>query len=220
MDLKSIRKIFSEPQEVIGKDRFFNSAVLVPIITVNDEHHFLFEKRAGNIRQGGEVSFPGGEFDKVKDNNFKDTAIRETIEELGIEKDKIELLGKMGTLVAPMGLTVEPFVASLKINSVEELQVDINEVEKVFSVPVSFFKNNQPEEFFVQIHAHPFSINEHGEKIEHLPVKKLGLPDRYSLPWTKGKHRVLVYPSGEEIIWGITAEIVNEFCKIISDKNS
>ena len=51
---------------------------------------------------------------------------------------------------------------------------------------------------------------EDGEKVELLPVKELGLPEKYSIPWTNGKHRVLVYRTSEEVIWGITAELIFE----------
>lgn len=65
--------------------------------------------------------------------------------------------------------------------------------------------------------AHPYEDDEAGNKIELLPVKKLGLPNRYADPWRKARHRVFVYNTPGEIVWGITAEIVYEFCKLIID---
>ncbi|MBT8387165.1 MAG: CoA pyrophosphatase, partial [Ignavibacteria bacterium] len=171
MDLDLVRKIFSEPQEIIGKDKFFNSAVLVSLVTINDENHFLFEKRAAEIRQGGEISFPGGKFDDKKDNSYQDTAVRETVEELGIDVNKIELLGKMGTLVAPMGITVDPYIAVLKINSTDDLKIDTREVEKVFTIPVSYFLENKPDMYHINVRAHPSDVDDSGNKIELLPVK-------------------------------------------------
>ena len=112
---------------------------LIPLIFLKDEYHFLFEKRANNIRQGGEVSFPGGEFDSNKDKDFLDTAVRETIEEIGVTKEKIQIIGSMGTLVAPMGVTVDSFVGVLNINSLNVLKIDENEVERIFTIPVSYF---------------------------------------------------------------------------------
>lgn len=218
LDLKLINQIFSEPQEIIGKDRFFNSAVLVTLVLVNHEYHFLFEKRSAKIRQGGEVSFPGGEFDINIDKTFQDTAIRETVEELGIGKDTIDLLGKMGTLVAPMGITVDPYIAVLNISSLEQLRIETDEVEKVFTIPVSFFLQNKPDTYFINVRAHPSEVDDNGNKVELLPVKKLGLPKRYGDPWRKARHRVLVYNYQGEIVWGMTAEIVNEFCKHIVDR--
>ena len=51
--------------------------------------------------------------------------------------------------------------------------------------------------------------------IESFPAEKLNLPPRYSGPWEGGSHRILVYETNEETIWGITAELVFEFCKLL-----
>ena len=164
--LDELTAILKNHNAVIGKDRYFNSAVLIPLIWIDNEYHILFEKRAAHIRQGGEVSFPGGEFDSNLDSNLKETAIRETIEELGINKSAINILGTMGTLVAPMGITLDVYVANLEIDNPEELKIDKNEVEKIFTLPVSFFKFNEPEKFSVRVEAHPHYKNESGDLIE------------------------------------------------------
>jgi 8-oxo-dGTP pyrophosphatase MutT (NUDIX family) len=213
--IKLLENVLANQPSVLAKDKYFNSAVLVPLLFINDESHFLFEKRAGNIRQGGEVSFPGGEIDKELDKNFKETAIRETTEELGVAADQVEIIGGMGTLIAPMGITVDPYVGLLKINSIDDLNIDLKEVEKVFTIPVSFFLENKPDTYYINVRAHPYDVDDEGNKIELLPVKKLGLPNRYANPWRKARHRVFVYNTPGEIVWGITAEIVYEFCKLI-----
>jgi len=137
--LNNLQQNIKNHQGLIGKDKYFNSSVLIPLILLDDEYHFLFEKRANNIRQGGEVSFPGGEFDTIKDKDFLDTAVRETIEEIGVIKEKIQIIGNMGTLVAPMGVTVESYVGILNIHNLNELKIDENEVERIFTIPVSYF---------------------------------------------------------------------------------
>lgn len=207
---------FQHHQGIIGKDKYFNSSVLIPLIFLGDEYHFLFEKRANNIRQGGEVSFPGGEFDSDKDKNYIDTAVRETVEELGIAKEKIRVIGSMGTLVAPMGVTVDSFVGVLNINKLNELKIDEREVARIFTIPVSYFTEFKPSEYFVRLEVHTQKRSEDGGMIDMLPVKKLKLPKRYQKPWKGGEHRILVYETHEETVWGITAELVYEFCKLIN----
>ncbi|MCW8814285.1 MAG: CoA pyrophosphatase [Chlorobium sp.] len=213
--LENITLAIANSSEILGKDKYFNSAVLIPLIEVEDKYHLLFEKRANHIRQGGEVSFPGGEFDPKKDHGLRQTALRETTEELGISIDKIQIIGKLGTLVAPMGVTVDPFVGFLPIKDLNELSIDKNEVEKIFSVPVEHFLKQKPDEYTVKLEVHPSYTDERGKEIELLPVQKLGLPQKYSKPWKNGFHRILVYNSTEEVIWGITAEIVFELCRMI-----
>lgn len=210
MYLELIPKIFLEYSTIIGKDRYLNSAVLIPLIQLNGKEFLLFEKRSTEVRQPGEISFPGGHFDISEDKDFMDTAIRETVEELGIDANKITILGKLGTLVTPMGIIVETYIGKLDIESLEELKYDSKEVDKIFLVPLEFFFNNEPEKYENQLQLHPYIVDENGEKIDLLPVRELGLPKRYANPWKKGKHRVLVYRYENEIIWGITAELIYE----------
>lgn len=215
LTLENITIALAKSPELLGKDKYFNSAVLIPIVETEGKMNILFEKRSDNIRQGGEVSFPGGEFDNKKDQSLRQTAIRETSEELGLQPDKIKITGKIGTLVAPMGVTVDPFVGFLSINNIDELSIDRDEVEKVFLVPLEHFLVNKPEEYRVKLEVHPSYTDANGKIVELLPVQKLGLPSRYSKPWKNGFHRILVYNSLEEIIWGITAEIIYEFCRML-----
>jgi 8-oxo-dGTP pyrophosphatase MutT (NUDIX family) len=211
----NIAALLKNAPEILGKDKYFNSAVLIPLFKKKNQLHILFEKRANTIRQGGEVSFPGGEFDPDNDKDLQETALRETKEEIGIEKDKINLLGKLGTLVAPMGVAVDAYTAYLNIEDISGLPFDRTEVEKVFSLPLEYFIKNKPEEYNVRLEVHPNEVDSNGNELQLLPVKELGLPKRYAGPWTKGKHRILVYKTPEEVVWGITAEIVFEFSKII-----
>ena len=218
LSVDNIAGLLKTAPEIVGKAKYFSSAVLIPLYFKNDQLHVLFEKRANAIRQGGEVSFPGGEFDSERDGNLEETAIRETMEEIGIEKDRIKLLGKFGTLVAPMGVAVDAFTAHLNVEDISTLAFDRTEVERIFSLPLEYFLNNDPDEYNVRLEVHPSDVDANGNVLQLLPVKELGLPKRYARPWTKGRHRILVYKTSEEVVWGITAEIIFEFSKIIADK--
>ena len=213
-----LENIVTKNCSIIGKDLYLNSAVLIPIIVLDNSEFVLFEKRSSTVRQPGEVSFPGGHFDSRYDKDFLSTAIRETSEELGIENTCIEIIGSIGTLVAPMGVIVETYLGILKINSLDELKIDHKEVERIFLIPLKYFINNKPEVYFTRLELHPYITKEDGEKEELLPVKELGLPEKYSLPWTRGKHRVLVYKTSEEVIWGITAELIFELSKRVKEQ--
>ena len=118
LTLENITLALANSPEILAKDKYFNSAVLVPLIEIENKIHFLFEKRATNIRQGGEVSFPGGEFDQKKDQSLRQTALRETSEELGLAQEKIKIIGKIGTLVAPMGGTGEAVMGTSLIQNI------------------------------------------------------------------------------------------------------
>jgi len=213
IDLSSLKNRLSKTPTIIGRDRFFNSSVLVPFVEISGEYHLLFQKRAKSIRQGNEICFPGGKFDKKVDKCYQCTAIRETIEEIGIDRNKIEVLGSLGTLISPMAVAIDAYLALFK--SIDDLSINSEEVERVFTVPLSFFINNPPEEYHAKIEASSSYINSEGNRVTLLPVKKLGLPDRYLNSWGSQTHRVLVYKTEEEVIWGLTAEIINELITLI-----
>jgi 8-oxo-dGTP pyrophosphatase MutT (NUDIX family) len=200
--------------ELIDKDEYFNAAVLIPFVKIKNKYHLLFEKRAANIRQGGEVSFPGGEFDKEIDKSLEETAIRETMEELRMEKEKIKVIGRLGILMVP-GVVVNAFIAEVDIENISSVDFDKTEVEKIFPVPVSFFKETPPDTYHINIEAHPFYIDEEGKKIDLLPVEQLKLPPRYSKPWGRFKRKVYVYNYDGEVIWGITAALVKRVVELI-----
>ena len=80
---------------ILLRDRYFESAIMICIANIDRKDCFILEKRAKNIRQAGEISFPGGKKDK-KDKNFRETAIRETIEELQIKRNILTNIGKFG----------------------------------------------------------------------------------------------------------------------------
>ena len=213
IDFNQLRQKLSPYPVLIDGDEYFNSSVLITIAKINNEYCFIFEKRAAEIRQGGEISFPGGEVDKNDTNNLE-TAIRETVEELGIKREKIKVIGQLGILMIP-GVLVNAFIAEVDIGSLDEINFDKTEVEKVFAVPISFFKENPPDVHHVRLEAHPFYIDDEGNKVELLPVEKLNLPPRYSKPWGKIKRKVYFYNYDGEVIWGLTAALVKKVIEMI-----
>jgi len=215
INIEKLKRNLPKHPGVLGKEEYFNSAVLIAIIKINGNDNFLLEKRAANIRQGGEICFPGGEIDFNTDITFIDTALRETKEELGIPNNKIEIIGSMNTLVGQMGMTVDPVIGFLNINSVEEIIYDEKEVGQVFALPIDFFFKQKPEEFKLKMEIQPSYINEAGENIILLPTEELGLPVRYSKPWKAKVHTVLAYRTEFGTIWGITAKLIYEFIKLI-----
>lgn len=211
-DFKKLITNIPKTPNVLGRDRYFNSAVLIPFIKIDGEYHLLFQKRAATIRQGGDICFPGGGYEE-HDKSFKHTALRETKEELGIKKKDIEIIGQLDTYLAPIGAVIEPFIGIIKKKALKKMKIDTAEVEKTILVPLSFFKNNKPQEFTLKSEVHPYSINEKGEKEIYFPVEELGLPKTYHKPWGHKNHKVWVYKYEGEIIWGITAVIINDLLK-------
>lgn len=209
-NLKKLVSNLPKHPNVLGRDRFFNSAVLIPLVKMNGEYHLLFQKRAANIRQGGDICFPGGGFEAEVDKSFQDTALRETFEELGIAKKDIKILGQLDTYMAPIGAVIESFVAKVKKKAYKNMKIDFNEVEKTLLIPISFFKEHKPEEYTLVHEIQPFKIDENGQKEIFFPVEELGLPDTYKKPWGNKRHKIWVYKYEGEVIWGITSVIIRD----------
>ncbi len=210
--------ISKQHHTILGRDEYLNSAVLIPFIFLNNEYSILFERRADHIRQGGEISFPGGEIDPNLDKSSRETAIRETVEELGIIKNKIKIIAPFDILINPNSVIVEPFIAELKIKNLEEIKFDKKEVSKVFTVPISFFINNKPKKYQVLYQVLPYT-KKNGKKIILLPTKELNLPSKYAKAWNNKLHNIYVYQYEQEVIWGLTARIVVELIKKIKEND-
>lgn len=204
-----LKKKLSKGPGILGRDQYANSAVLVPIVFVKGEQHLLFEKRAQHIKQGSEICFPGGHFDKKCDSSFLDTALRETREELGIDPDSIEIVGQLDTLVSPRGVIVEIFLGCLELSDISELELDRSEVDEAFTVPLSWFVKNPPEIYHNRVEIQSSFVDEQGNKQVLLPVEKLGLPSLYKKNRSEWMARVIVYKREPDIIWGLTAAIVH-----------
>lgn len=77
-----------------------------------DERHFLvFTRRSQLVRHHkGEISFPGGGY-HFSDENLKQTALRESFEEIGLDPFKVDVLGELDdTITLGSGFIISPFV--------------------------------------------------------------------------------------------------------------
>lgn len=87
------------------------SAVMVVLYPDGSKIHTLFIKRSEyDGVHSGQVSFPGG-MHKNTDFRLRNTALRETWEEVGIPKKDIRIIGKLTSLNIPVSNTqVHPYV--------------------------------------------------------------------------------------------------------------
>lgn len=202
--------------DINGKEEYFNTSVMVLLTEIEGETHILFEKRNPNIRQGNEICLPGGMIEP--NENAELAALRETSEELGIDITDINLICQLDTSLAPMGVSVEAFLGKLNSNvQISNLNVNKDEVSQIFTLPISYFIDNKPEEYGVYINVQrKYTDKKLGREIDLLPVEELGLPDRYQNEWGGFKHKVFLYKTDYGIIWGITARIINNFINTYS----
>lgn len=78
------------------------SSVLILLYPHNDEVFTALIKRASyNGHHSGQVSFPGGKFEKG-DKSLIDTALREASEEVGVHYNDVKVLGNISSLLIPV----------------------------------------------------------------------------------------------------------------------
>ena len=49
-----IKNIVTNSHSIIGKEKYLNSAVLIPILLIDGKEFILFEKRSQTVRQPGD----------------------------------------------------------------------------------------------------------------------------------------------------------------------
>jgi len=90
----------------------------------------------------GQIALPGGRIEKGE--TAIETALRETWEEIGISREKIEILGSLSELyVQVSGFQIHPFVGW--IDKKPAFIINKNEVEKTISFPFKLITNSIEE---------------------------------------------------------------------------
>ena len=111
------------------------AAVLIAV-TDSEDPELIYTLRSNKVgSHGGEVSFPGGMFEK-EDKDLQNTALRESQEETGLDQSKVNILGSIDTVVSRFNISVTPYVGIVPNNI--ELNNNSDEIEACFRVPLSF----------------------------------------------------------------------------------
>ena len=181
-------------------------AVLVPLLRLEDKLHLIYEIRSEEIgTQPGEVSFPGGRIEEGE--TAREAAVRETEEELGLDKKQIEVFGQMDYLIPPFNIALYPFTGFLKVDSLTDLEINKAEVQEIFTVPLNYFLENEPETHVVNCRH---EIN------ENFPYHLIRNGKEYD--WREGEYPVNFYKYKDHVIWGMTARFTTNLIDKIKNK--
>lgn len=213
--LRHLKKNLTQCPTILGKERKYrNAAVLIPIVEMDKEQHLLFQVRADHIRQGGEIGFPGGMAEPEDEGSYERTAIRETVEELGIKENQIQVLGFLGTYVPHSDVTVDVYVATLHIHRLEDLKLS-DEVKEVFTVSLRELESMACEVHFINMRIQQSFVDEEGDEVVLLDAASLGLPERYHQSHYTRKRKIYFYRYMDHTIWGMTGEMLFEFLELL-----
>lgn len=202
----------------IGPER--KAAVMIPLIRIKGEWNLLFEVRAKNIVQGGEICFPGGRVEEGEE--AEDAAVRETMEELQISRSQIDVICPMFQLTGPGGTEIFSYLGMLGMAAGDDSKYDRenhntssgegskelssllqrgfsnDEVAEVFSMPLVWFREHLPEAYKAEMVTEPgpdfpFEILPEGENYRFRPVPRT----------------FYFYKTEYGPLWGMTAQIVH-----------
>lgn len=107
------------------------------IKTDSKPHLVLIERATSKGVHSGQIAFPGGQVEK-QDLSFKETALRETEEEIGLQASEIEVFGSFSPIyIEPSNYLVHPFTGIYHGNPAFVPQV--SEVANIISIDFNHF---------------------------------------------------------------------------------
>jgi 8-oxo-dGTP pyrophosphatase MutT (NUDIX family) len=161
------------------------AAVLLPMVWWKNEWHLVFTRRTKSVEQHkGQVSFPGGGCE-VGETTPEQTALREAEEEIGLKPGDTRLLGRLNEVHTITYYRITPVVGIIPWPY--EVKPEPAEVERVFTIPLSWLAHRQNyEEQQIQLPGDPRLI----------PV-------------------ITYHPYDGETLWGISARITCNFLSVL-----
>lgn len=118
-----------------ARERFhLEGAVLVLLYPSAGGASVVYTIRRADLRNhGGQVSFPGGR--REEGESLEETAIREAGEEVGIDREAVELIAELTPLyIPPSRYIVHPFVGAAR--SRPDFTRGEDEVDRILEVPL------------------------------------------------------------------------------------
>ncbi|MGL4790521.1 MAG: NUDIX hydrolase [Anaerotignaceae bacterium] len=200
--MDTLKKYF---QNRIPKPEGFthNSAVLALVMEINAKPHIILTKRALHmVHQPGDFCFPGGRSEGLE--TPLETALRETYEELGIPPKNIEIFGECDFIISQFGAYIRPFFGKVIDFPLEKFVLNKDEVDSVLPVPLEFFLETKPTLSSIYMEPKfpkdfPFHLIEGGENYK----------------WGKSVSNQWFYNYKGNIVWGLTARIINNIKEIL-----
>jgi 8-oxo-dGTP pyrophosphatase MutT (NUDIX family) len=165
------------------------AAVLVPLVVREDGITVLLTQRADHLNDhAGQVSFPGGRHEPF-DADATATALREAQEEVGLDPQRVEVLGALPDYLTGTGFRVTPVVAL--VHPPFTVKADSFEVAEIFEVPLGFLMN--PSHHEVRVFRW-----EGGER------------RFFAMPYPRAD------ADGDYFIWGATAGMLRNFYRFLA----
>ena len=168
------------------------AAVFMPLVEVDGKLSLLFEVRSKLIGQAGEVCFPGGRIEEGE--SPLDAAVRETMEELELDRKNIEVTAPMFRLTGPAGADIFAYLGFLN-NYKGTYSKD--ETQYVFTLTIEELLDIEPltsGATFVQTPGDDFPYDL--------------IPNGRNYHWANIKREYYFYKTKYGVIWGLTGQLL------------
>lgn len=178
--------------EVRAEPRFTDraparAAVLVPIVEHASGPTLLLTERSLQLaNHSGQIAFPGGRID-AGDADAADAALREAHEEVGLDRDRVDVIGTLSNYVTGTAFVVTPVVGLVRPGFT--LTPNPQEVADAFEVPLAFLMD--------PAHHHRHMLEWQGARREW-----------FSMPFREA--------GAERFIWGATAGMLRNLYRFLS----
>ncbi len=209
--------------------------------------HALLTKRSLNMNShAGQIALPGGKLDALLDDGDDvECALREANEEIGLEREHVEVLTTLPPITSAGFISVRPVVCAVtdaeRFSKMEWLRNEPAEVERTFSVRLDAFLKDDPERHTFNDHAwknapcairvHSFKVDE--EEMVETRQKNIGSRRNNNNNNNNNNNRSVggsekhnkssstnnsSSNSRTSDCWGLTAAVLIETAKIVFDK--
>jgi 8-oxo-dGTP pyrophosphatase MutT (NUDIX family) len=129
-----------QPSSLDGRERM-RASVLIPVLSKDGGAHILLTKRTEKVKyHKGEISFPGGTYEEG-DGDALTTATRESMEEIGLRPEDVEIVGRLDDINTFTGFMVTPYVGLIPFPYDFTLSPD--EVSYLIYLPFSYLMTSR-----------------------------------------------------------------------------
>jgi 8-oxo-dGTP pyrophosphatase MutT (NUDIX family) len=176
------------PREIVNPN---HGGVLILLYPHEGRLYFVLMRRSEHEldRHRGQISLPGGRHE-LTDSDYRETALREAREELGIALDQVELLGTLSALyIPPSNFYIYPAVAYTPIRP--QFRPDPGEVAELIEAPVAALLDPQTR-----------------------------ITEEWSMPQFNGAKVMMPhYLIAGHKVWGATAMVLAEFAAMLKSEH-
>ncbi|KAG1702920.1 CCA tRNA nucleotidyltransferase 1, mitochondrial [Nymphon striatum] len=123
-------------KELVISNAKKHAAVLIGLIERDEQVNVILTMRTEKLNNhSGQVAFPGGRIDET-DASPESAALREAWEEIGLDINEVEIMGRLPDYYSGSGYRIAPIIGFVREGA--DFEVSPDEVDYMFEVPLSF----------------------------------------------------------------------------------